>query len=119
MGTVPVMATADPDTVLFMTTGDVETADPVYARPRVGDALEATDKVPKAAIAGLSVTVSPIINPFVLATWRFSGLETDTMDVFEAEKDGCDMGVPLGMEYGYVEKTRLEYAGPVVGILEV
>jgi len=92
------MATADPDTVLFMTTVDVETADPVYARPRVGDALEATDKVPKAAIAGLSVTVSPIINPFVLATWRFSGLETAADVTFDA--DNCVTRVPAGIEYG-------------------
>jgi hypothetical protein len=68
MGTVPVMETTGPDTVLFMTTGDVETAVPVYARPRVGDVLDETVNVPNAAITGLSVTVSPIINPFVLAT---------------------------------------------------
>jgi hypothetical protein len=47
-------------------------------------------------MAGLRDTVSPIINPFVLATDRFRGLVTEDKDMFEA--DPCVIVTPLGTE---------------------
>jgi hypothetical protein len=69
------MFTGVPEMVVYWGTVVVAVlARPVYERPRIGDTFETTVSVPRAEMAGVRVTVSPITKPFVLATVRFSGL---------------------------------------------
>ena len=71
-------------------------ARPVYERPRIGATFETTARVPSAEMAGVRVTVSPITNPFVLATVRFRGLvDVDAVVTFDAVP--CVTTVPPGM----------------------
>jgi hypothetical protein len=111
IGPVPVMETGEPYTTLYIGTGELEIADPVYARPRVEDVFEVMVKVPRAAVGGKRVTVSPIINPFVLTTGRLSGLETAAVVTFDA--DNCVTRVPAGIEYG-IEPLIVKLGGELV-----
>ena len=90
---------------------------PENPSPSVVDALDTTDNVPSAVTAGVRVTVSPMMNPFVLATAKFRGVVVDEKDMFE--EPPCVTVVPVGTEYGYVEKTRLAYAGPDVWVIDL
>jgi hypothetical protein len=91
------MVTGLPDIVVYWGIVVVPVlARPVYARPRVVDAFETTVKVPRAEMAGVKVTVSPITKPFVLETVRFRGFGDVAAEV-TFDNWPCVITVPAGM----------------------
>jgi hypothetical protein len=79
-------------------------ASPVYARPRLVEAFDATVRVPRDATEGVTVTVSPITKPFVLATVKFTGFVDVAPVVTFPATVAFEMRVPAGIAvYGYGE----------------
>ena len=112
IGPGPVMDTGVPNTVdpvLIVLIMEVF-ASPVYASPRVGAVFEATVRVPRDATEGVTVTVSPITKPFVLATVKFTGFVDVAPVVTFPAAVAFEIRVPAGIDtYGYGEMVKDEF----------